>query len=350
MNLLNSNLSKVTLLIISLTFLLLVGIVDYYTGSEISFLLFYLIPVFFLSLHRNSNKRLIIINSIIGGVIWFLSEYYSRNYTNDLIPIWNALVRLFVFLLFGMLLRLLNERFLKLEVVNKQLQLLNIEKNKFIGIAAHDIKNPIGTISSFSDLLISDFSDKMDDEAVEMIGYIKELSSNSLHILKNVLDISKIESGIIEIKTNKQDYIQFIKKQIFYYQILAKKKDIKLIFESELEKFIFEFDENYLGEVISNLLTNAIKFSNKNAEIIIKVSSNRDKKLKTEIIDFGKGIPESEHYKLFNYFQKTTTQPTDGEQSTGLGLAISKKIITEHKGIIDFTSEVNKGSNFYYEL
>lgn len=350
MNILNSNLSKFTLLLISFIFLILLGLIDYYTGSEISFLLFYLVPIFFLSLHRNSNKRLIIINSIVAGVIWFFSDFYSRIYTNDFISVWNASLRLSVFMLFGLLLRLLNERFIKLEILNKQLQQLNLEKNKFIGIAAHDIKNPIGTISSFSDLLLSDFSDKMDEEALEMIGYIKELSTNSLHILKNVLDVSKIESGIIEIKTKKQDYIEFVKKQLFYYQILANKKDIKLILENSLTDFMFDFDENYLGEVLSNLLTNAIKFSNKNSQITIKVSINKEKKLKTEIIDFGKGIPEAEHYKLFNYFQKTTTLPTAGEQSTGLGLAISKKIITEHKGIIDFTSEHNKGSNFYFEL
>ncbi|MGV9002896.1 sensor histidine kinase [Flavobacterium sp.] len=350
MNLLNSNLNKVTLLIISTIFFSIVGIADYFTGSEISLLLFYLIPIFFLSLHKNSSKKLIVINSIIGGMVWFFSEYYSRKYTYDIIPAWNAMVRLFIFLIFGLLLRLLNERLLKLEVVNKQLEQLNLEKNRFIGIAAHDIKNPIGTISSFSDLLISDFSGKMETEVAEIIGYIKELSSNSLHILKNILDVSKIESGIIEIKTKKQDYISFIKKQIFYNRLLAKKKDIRLIFESSFVELIYDFDENHLGEVISNLLTNAIKFSNKNADIIIKVSITNDHKLKTEIIDFGKGIHESEHYKLFNYFQKTTTQPTDGELSTGLGLAISKKIIMEHKGFIDFKSELNKGSNFYFEI
>ena len=157
------------------------------------------------------------------------------------------------------------------------------------------------------------------------------------------MDVSKIESGIINIKTKKQDYILFIKKQIFYYQILAKKKDIYLVFESSLEEYAFDFDENYLGEVISNLLTNAIKFSNRNSEIHIKVSLTNNKNLKTEVIDFGKGIHESEHYKLFNYFQKTTTQPTAGEQSTGLGLAISKKIITEHKGIkLKFTTYFKK--------
>ena len=104
-----------------------------------------------------------------------------------------------------------------------------------------------------------------------------------------------------------------------------------MVFESSIEEYPYDFDENYLGEVLSNLFTNAIKFSNKNTEILIKVSVTKDQKLKTEVIDYGKGIHESEHHKLFNYFQKTTTQPTAGEQSTGLGLAISKKIITEHK-------------------
>lgn len=350
MNLLNTNLNKPALLLISFLFLFLVGLIDYYTGSEISLLLFYLIPVFFLSLHKNSGKRIIVINSIIGGIIWFLSEFYTRQYTNDLIPVWNALVRLFIFLLFGLLLRLLNERFIKLEIANKQLEQLNLEKNKFIGIAAHDIKNPIGTIFSFSDLLLSDFSGKMNEEALEIVGYIKELSTNSLQILKNTLDVSKIESGIVDIKTKKQDYIEFISKQIFYFQLIANKKNIQIKFENSLDNYIYDFDENYIGEVVSNLITNAIKFSNKNSEIIVKVSLTDINKLKTEIIDFGKGIPETEHFKLFNYFQKTSTTPTAGEQSTGLGLAISKKIITEHKGVIDFTSEFNKGSNFYFEL
>ncbi len=350
MKLLNNNFSKVTILAISSIFLIAVGLIDYFTGSEISLLFFYLIPVFYLSLHRNSNKTLIVINTIIAAVIWFVSEYYSREYTNDVIPVWNALVRFFIFLVFGMLLRLLNERLLKLEELNKQLNQLNEEKNRFIGIASHDIRNPIGTISSFSDLLISDFSNTMDDEAKEIVGYIKELSTNSLHILKNILDVSKIESGIIDLKIQKQDYIQFIQKQVFYHQIIAKKKDIQLNLETNFDECFFDFDENYLAEVTSNLLSNAIKFSDKNSEIIIKVSVDENQNLKTEIIDSGKGIPQSEHYKLFNYFQRTTTQPTAGEHSTGLGLAISKKIIKEHKGTIDFISEVNKGSNFYFVL
>ncbi len=72
--------------------------------------------------------------------------------------------------------------------------------------------------------------------------------------------------------------------------------------------------------------------------------------VKTEIIDEGQGIQEDEQEKLFNYFQKTSTQPTDGEKSSGLGLAIVKKIIIEHKGSLGVKSKIGKGSNFYFEL
>ena len=334
MKLLNNNFSKITILAISFLFLATVGLIDYFTGSEISLLFFYLIPVFFLSLHRNSNKTLIVINTIIAAIVWFVSEYFSREYTNDVIPVWNALVRFFIFLSFGVLLRLLNERLFKLEELNKQLNQLNEEKNRFIGIASHDIKNPIGTISSFSDLLISDFSNTMDDEAKEIVGYIKELSTNSLHILKNVLDVSKIESGTIDLKIHKQDYIPFIKKQVFYHQIIAKKKDIQLNLETNLEEFFLDFDENYMTEVTSNLLSNAIKFCpDENGVIGIQIFE-KEQFYEINVIDNGKGIDEKDADMIFDKFYQSDNQNIKKPHGSGLGLAICKQIIELHKGKI----------------
>lgn len=347
--LLDKNYNKFTLITVSSLFLIAVGFLDYFTGSEISLLSFYLFPIFFVAMHQNSNKKTIAVNTMIAGIIWFIAEYCSRLYSNNFIIIWNAFVRFTIFFTFGLLLNVLKIRYNKIKEINMQLVKLNDEKNKFIGIAAHDLKNPIGSISAISDLLLSDNLDKMDEETIEMLGYIKELSTNSMHILKNVLDVSKIESGIIEIKIKDQDYIEFVKKQIFFNQLLANKKEIKINFETNETKLFFRFDEHYLSEVVNNLLTNAIKFSHNNATIRVKISVD-DMVVKTEIIDTGKGIPPQEHSKLFKYFQKTSTLPTAGEISTGLGLAISKKIIIEHKGTIGFSSEPQKGSNFYFEL
>ena len=350
MKLLNNNFSKITILAISFLFLATVGLIDYFTGSEISLLFFYLIPVFFLSLHRNSNKTLIVINTIIAAVIWFVSEYFSREYTNDIIPVWNALVRFFIFLSFGVLLRLLNERLFKLEELNKQLNQLNEEKNRFIGIASHDIKNPIGTISSFSDLLISDFSNTMDDEAKEIVGYIKELSTNSLHILKNVLDVSKIESGTIDLKIHKQDYIPFIKKQVFYHQIIAKKKDIQLNLETNLEEFFLDFDENYMTEVTSNLLSNAIKFCPEHEGIIAINLTDKEDFIHVSILDNGKGINPNDFDNIFDKFYQSDNQNIKKPIGSGLGLAICKQIIDIHGGKIWAENNINSGACFTFTL
>jgi signal transduction histidine kinase len=136
---------------------------------------------------------------------------------------------------------------------------------------------------------------------------------------------------------------------MYYNLLVSKKKNINIRLEANEKELFFQFDEHYLSEVINNLLTNAIKFSFPNSEIVIKISTSKNF-VKTEIIDQGQGIPVEEQTKLFNYFQKTSVQPTNGETSSGLGLAIAKKIIIEHKGTIGVNSELNKGATFYFEL
>jgi len=335
--------------ILFIIILVFVAYLDYVTGTEVSSILFYIIPLYFFANRKYSTQKSIVFLSIIATVLWYIVETQTRIYDNPMLANWNALVRLTVFTVIGILSFRLNDKLKKLEKSNLDLEKLNKEKNMFIGIAAHDLKNPIATIYSFSDLLLSSFDSKTDEETVEMVGYIKELSTNSLHILDNVLDVSKIESGIITIIKKEQDYISFVKKNIFYNQILANAKSIQINFEKNTDNLVLPFDENYLSEVINNLLTNAIKFSAKDSEIKVRISTD-GKTVKTEVIDNGKGIATAEQSKLFNYFQKTSTTPTAGESSTGLGLAISKKIVLQHGGTIGLESQLGKGSNFYFEL
>jgi signal transduction histidine kinase len=164
------------------------------------------------------------------------------------------------------------------------------------------------------------------------------------------LDVSKIESGKVELKITTQDYISFIKQQIFMNQLLAKNKNITIHLDSPTDNIISDFDKHYLSEVIDNLLSNAIKYSNNNSEIDVKISMPDNKQLLIEVIDKGIGIAEGEQKKLFNYFQTISTRPTAGEQSTGLGLAIAKQIIKLHNGEIGVKSIQNQGSNFYFSL
>jgi len=320
---------------------------DYISGAEMSFSIFYLVPISILSVSRVSTKIMIISMAIMAAACWFYVDFNTKNYSSPFFPIWNAFVRLTIFITIGLLIysfRFKSDAFRK---SNKQLQELNEEKNRFIGMAAHDIRNPVSGIYSFSDLLLNDKDSKMNEEELEIVQLMKSLSQNVLDLIKNLLDVATIESGKIELTYKKQDYVKFVQEQIYINQLLANQKGINIKLNSEESEIIADFDSHYMTEVLNNLLSNAIKYSQKKSNIQVNLSSKNDQIL-TEVIDQGKGIPLDEQKKLFNYFQKTSTQPTDGETSTGLGLAIVKKIVTAFKGQIGVKSDLNKGSNFHF--
>jgi signal transduction histidine kinase len=342
--------NRFSAILVSLLLILLIGVLDFISGTEMSFSVFYLIPVLYLAIHDNSSLTVVIVNALVAAIVWFTAEFYLKTYSNPLIPYWNGFVRFIIFYVVGQLAFTLNQKHKKLTDTNKKLEHLNEEKNKLIGVAAHDLRNPIGTIFSFSDLLLSNHNPKADSNDSQIIQYIKETSSNTLVLLEKLLDISKIESGIIDISLKNQDYIAYVKKHVALNQMLADKKKITIRFESDAQSILIHFDEYRLSEVLNNLFTNAIKYSYPKSEITVRVSITPDNTVKTEVIDTGEGIKKEEQAGLFRYFQRTSTKPTAGEKSTGLGLAIAKKIVLEHKGKIGLTSKSKKGSNFYFEL
>ncbi|MCB0448151.1 MAG: HAMP domain-containing histidine kinase, partial [Gelidibacter sp.] len=332
---------------LTIAFIGVITALDYFTGAEMSFSVFYLIPISILAVSRTSNKRLIVIISVVAAICWYAVEVNSNAYSHLFFPIWNAIVRLIIFVTIGVLVFSFRIKQDKLNESNAKLKHLNDEKNKFIGVAAHDIRNPISGIYSFSDLLLNDKDTKMNEDELEIVGMIKSLSQNVLDLIKHLLDVSKIESGKIELHYKHQDYLQFIKKQVYVNQLLANQKNIKIVLNTEKEQLMADFDDHHMSEVINNLISNALKYSEKNSIITINVSNTNDTIL-TEVIDTGRGIPLEEQQKLFNYFQKTSTKPTDGETSTGLGLAIVKKLIDAFEGQIAVKSNINEGSNFYF--
>jgi len=343
--------NRFLILLFTLLLIILIGSMDFKTGVELSFSLFYIIPIAFYSLYQGTNRNEILIICFTAAASWFISEYFNKEYSSVFYPIWNTFVRLVIFITIGLTLLYLKIKDKKLYKANEDLQLLNDEKNTMIGIAAHDLKNPIGAIYSLSNLLNEgDKKQIIPSEISEGLQIIETLSSNTLEVLNNLLNVSAIESGKVELEINTNDYIAFVRQQIIFNQILANNKLINIKLETEITTIKINFDKRYLSEVIDNLLSNAIKYSFQKTENIVKISKTENNELLTEVIDEGKGIPLKEQEQLFNYFQKTSTVPTKGEQSTGLGLAIAKKIVKLHNGTIGVKSIANKGSNFYFTL
>jgi hypothetical protein len=224
-----------------------------------------------------------------------------------------------------------------------ELRELNELKNKFLGIAAHDLRNPLGVIQGFSQLML-EYDELERSEIKDFSQTINRSAKEMLKLLNDLLDISVIESGKLDLQLVTGNLTELVKQRILLITHIAGKKDIKIISElEELPEIIF--DSSRLSQVIDNLLTNASKFSQLGASIFVTLKSEDDM-AQFSVRDQGQGIPPGDLNKLFGVFQKLSTRPTGGEKSTGLGLSIVKKIVDAHKGKIEVDSEVGKGTTF----
>ena len=243
----------------------------------------------------------------------------------------------------------LNQRTIELEKLNTRLSELNIEKNRYIGMVAHDLRNPIGIAESFSYLLREEINNIPKNKLMEYLDIICNRCTFSLDLIRNFLDISKIEAGIFDVKLTRQEYCSFVKESIKNDEILANNKSQKIIVKTTQKSIILNFDKNKIQQVLNNLLSNAIKYSLPNTVITIDISLF-DNLLVTKIIDQGQGIPKNELPNLFQAYQTTSVKATANEKSTGLGLVIVKKIIEAHQGTIHVQSKLGKGSTFYFKI
>jgi signal transduction histidine kinase len=226
---------------------------------------------------------------------------------------------------------------------------LNKQKNEFLGMAAHDLRNPIAVIQNASSVLSRYSSENLSEKQKEFLKKIYDTSKFMLELLNGLLDILKIESGKLELEISKNNYSDFVRKNIEFNRFFATEKDISIDSVLSDDIPLVDFDRNKIEQVLNNLISNAIKYSHPNTAIRIEVLRQQHFVV-TKVIDQGQGIPENELPHVFKPFQKASTKPTAGEKSTGLGLAIVKKIVEGHQGTIGVESEVGKGSTFFFRL
>ncbi len=239
----------------------------------------------------------------------------------------------------------------ELEFKNKTLEKNINELNKLLGMAAHDLRNPIGAIHSFVDLLLEDEEEYgITDSTKEILDIIGESSAYMLYIIQNLLDLSKVNAGKLDMNLGKYNLIDLVKDILNRNRFRAKNKNIHLDINiaANIRSYV-RVDQTYLKQVIENLVSNSIKYSYENTTVVIDVF-NQGEEILFEVKDNGVGIPESEQDKLFKAFSKTSAQPTGDEISTGLGLAISQKVINAHHGKIGYKPNSPNGSIFWFSL
>lgn len=230
-----------------------------------------------------------------------------------------------------------------------ELDELNQVKNRYIGMVAHDLRNPIGLAQSFAQLLVDQFQENTVEENLNQLAIIERSCSFSINLISDMLDVSKIEAGIINLYPALNDYIEFCRSVIYINRVFAKKKNQEIVFITELETQLLTFDPGKIEQVLNNLIGNAIKFSEPDTKITVKISLSGSHVI-TEVKDEGQGMPVEEVKNIFEPFNPGSAKATGGEKSYGLGLAIVKRIIDAHQGSISINSKPGEGFSFSFML
>lgn len=234
----------------------------------------------------------------------------------------------------------------KLFEYSEELKQLNITKDKFFSIIAHDLKNPFVTLLGYSELLINEFTDLTDEEKITFITDIRNSSKHSFELLENLLHWSRSQTGRLEYEPTEFDIKELVNKNVLLLYPMAKNKSIDL--RSEITgKLMVYADYDMISTVTRNLISNAVKFTKYEGHVKI-TAELEDNFIKIGIIDDGVGMDDKILSKLFRLDKQHSTKGTSNEEGTGLGLILCKEFIEKNRGKIWVESKVGEGSKFYF--
>jgi len=240
-----------------------------------------------------------------------------------------------------------------LNIANQSLENLNREKNNFLHIVAHDLKNPLSGILLTIDLLEKYMKKMTEEELIQRLANVKKTGNFMKDIIGKLLDNQLLETGNIKVSNKELNVDHFIEDVVHSFKNHAEKKNITIIVSKKLEFDTVNIDKQLLREIVDNYMSNAIKYSplNKSIEINVKTTVvNGSQSLELFIADQGDGVEEGEQHLLFQKFSKISSQPTGGEDSTGIGLYSVKKNAEAMGGEVYATFKKGESSIFGFRI
>lgn len=233
---------------------------------------------------------------------------------------------------------------------NKKLKWLNEEKNTLMGVVAHDLRSPLNSIKGLLQLLEETGVRRKNQDEKEYLKLIG-LSTNKMRgMIDRVLDISAIENMKVNLNLVKADLTKLLAVASENFANVATQKDIAIHNEFDLnQEFCANIDPNYFDQIMDNLISNAIKFSDEGKSIYLNLQAQEDSYL-LSVRDEGPGIGKEDQKNLFQKFTTLATKPTSQEQSTGLGLSIAMKFVTAMNGKLFCESEKGQGATFFLQF
>jgi signal transduction histidine kinase len=237
----------------------------------------------------------------------------------------------------------------RLHQSNAQLQRLNEEKNRFLGMAAHDLRKPIGLVLTYSEFLIDEAASSLTDEQKGFLNTIHASCFFMKQLVDDFLDVSAIEAGRFDLNRQWVRMHELLAHSLTLNALQVRKKGVTLRVEADDNIPPLNIDGSKIEQVITNLVSNAIEHTSPATEVVIAFCLE-PQAISFSVQDSGPGIPEEEMGRLFKPFEQTSVKKTSGEKSTGLGLVITRKIIEAHGGQIGVKSQVGQGTTLSFRI
>ncbi|HIJ40447.1 MAG TPA: PAS domain-containing sensor histidine kinase [Deltaproteobacteria bacterium] len=243
----------------------------------------------------------------------------------------------------------LNNLMRELHKKNAQLKRLDEEKNQFLGMAAHDLRKPIGLIITYSEFLMEEAADLLDGEQKGFLNTINSSCTFMKRLVDDFLDVSAIEAGRFDLELQLVNITTILEESLKLNHLQAIKKGIVLQVQAGECTQRMAMDASKIEQAITNLVSNAIEHTQPGTKVNIALACDQQS-MTFSVRDRGPGIPPEEMKKLFKPFEKTSAKKTGGEKSTGLGMLITRKIIEAHGGEIWVDSTLGSGTTVYFRL
>ncbi len=232
--------------------------------------------------------------------------------------------------------------------IAEDLKQINDTKDKFVSIIAHDVRTPVVALIGYAEILANDIEELQKSEIKEFASSIVEISKQTIGLLTNLLEWSRLQTGRIEFDPVSVNAYPISENTIALLTSNCEQKNITIQNKIDKETFVYA-DENMMQSIFNNLVTNAIKFTNRNGQIILS-ASRLENMIQFSVKDNGVGMNENQKNMLFGMNKSFTTPGTTNEKGSGLGMILCKDFIEKHGGKIWVESLPGKGSQFFFTI
>lgn len=242
------------------------------------------------------------------------------------------------------------DRTRRLEDALREVQNISKTKSEFISAVSHELRTPLTSIKGYASILMAGKLGDVPDQVKERLGKINMHSDNLVNLINDLLDISRIESGKIEMNIKEGSLLHIIETIHDLLTPQMKDKNIQCVIKYDERIPELAMDSGQIERVFINLVGNAVKFTPENGTITMRAKLENENLVQCEVSDNGIGIPEKDIVKLFDEFYRVSNTINEHVKGTGLGLPLAKKIVEAHDGEIWITSKMNEGTTFHFTI